>query len=145
MEVQPDQRGRPLGSLEQRQQRVRQRLVGEGTDLEGAHRGLGRGLQELASQRLVGGVGDRVQHAVHGVPPRTELLAQRVELLGLGDVEPQHLDRPGQLGGRLLGERACAIRRGQDHLRPLLLGLPRGVEGDAVGRRHAGDQEPMAL
>ena len=70
VEVQPHQAAAVGRGGQQRAQPGAQRLERVGAGGEGRGRALGRGVQEVAAQRLGRGVGDGVQHAVHAAPAR---------------------------------------------------------------------------
>ena len=140
VEVQADDAGR-LAALEQRQHGGRQGLQRERARLEGGDRRGARGLQEPPAQRIGGDEGDRVQQAVEAAPALVERPGDGLELVGVVDVELEHLGLGGQALGHPLGDPHPAAEAGEDDLGALVLGAARDGEGDRLVGQNAGDEQ----
>ena len=90
VEVQPDDRA---PALHQRRERGRERLERERARLERRDRARRRRVEEAAAERVRGRERDRVQHAVDPPPARPQLVGDAGEVLGLVDVELEHVGR----------------------------------------------------
>ena len=86
-----------------------------------------------------------MEDAVEAVPARRQRVTGGAELLGLGDVDLEHLGRIGQLAGRALGQRQGPAGTREHNFGPLLLGQPRHGEGQGGIGQDAGDEEPFAV
>ena len=94
-----------------------------------------RGAYSIAAERVIGGEGDGVEDAVDTTPATAQFLGERGEVLGIVDVELEHIHRLRQTGRRTLGHPAYPAEGGQQHLGALLLqtrGKP--VAAHALGR-----------
>ena len=101
-------------------------------------------LEEVAGDRFLGRVADRVDEAVEGRPRLAEAVEQGGDLGVVGDVAVEH-----QLGAELGGEFAHPLPEALALVAERELGtLAPAGPGDAVGdrpaREHAGDQESLA-
>ena len=66
--------------------------------LERGDRALRRRVEEVAAERVLGREGDRVQDAVDAPPALAQVRRDRLDVLGLVDVELEHVGRPGRAG-----------------------------------------------
>ena len=101
-------------------------------------------VEEVAAERVAGREGDRVQDAVDPAPALGQLGRDRLEVLGLVDVELEDVGRLRELLGGAVGQALRAAEAGQHHLRARLLGLPRDLERDRVAGDDTRDQELLA-
>src|ERR1019366_7551244 len=144
VEVQADDRAAVLAALEQRGERSGQRLERERAGLEGRDRAARRGVEEPAAERILGCESDRVQYSVKYAPARVELRRDAREVVGLIDVELEHVGAIGQVLGGALGQTHPAAKAAQHDLSSLLLRLAGDLEGDRAARQHARDQQALA-
>ena len=86
-----------------------------------------------------------MEHAVDPAPAPLELAAELGPVVGVGDVELEHVGRGRQPLGRPLGQRLGPAERGEHHLGALLLGHPGAGERDGRRREHAGDEQLLVL
>ena len=141
VEVEPDDARRPLGALQERQQRHRERLQRVGAGAERGQRRLRRGLQEVAAQRVLGRERDRVQDPVEAAPPLVEVRRHRGELLGLVDVELEDRRLGRQAPGDPLRDAQPAAEAGEHDLGACGLRALRHGVGDRVVREDARDEQ----
>ena len=145
VEVQADDR-RVLALLQQRQHRGRETLHRVRARRERDLRGLGGRAEEIAAERVAGGERDRVQDAVQRTPARLEIRRDGRELVGVVDVELEHVGRRvAEPLGDPLRDAQPAAEAGQDDLSALLL----RAAGDGVGDRalgeDSGDEQATAV
>ena len=88
--------------------------------------------------------GVKVQHPVESVDMLPDLVGQRVELLGAGDVELDHRGGPGEPLGDPCHQRRPG-KRGQHQGGAFLLRDPGRVKGDRGVGQHTGDQDPLTV
>jgi len=134
-----------LAALEQRQQRGRQRLVGVRRRAERDLRRLRRRLEKPAAERVGGGEGDRVQHAVERAPATLEVGRDGRQVLGIVDVELQHVGLARQAPRDALGDAQAAAEAGEDDLGALLLRLGGDGERDRAVGEDPGDEQAAAF
>jgi hypothetical protein len=117
--------------------------VGAGPERLGG--ALKAGVEELAAERVLGRVGDRVQDPVEASPARLELPRDRGEVGLAVDVELEDVGGLGQPLRGALGEPPRATEAGEHHLGAGQLRLARDREGDAAAGDHPGDQQALAV
>ena len=104
-----------------------------------------RRVEEVAAERVLGREGDRVQDAVDAAPALAQVLRDGLDVLGLVDVELEHVGHGVELAGGALGHALGAAEAGQDDLGARRLGLLGDLERDRLAVDDAGDQELLAL
>ena len=104
-----------------------------------------RRVEEVPAEGVLGSERDRVQDAVEAPPSGRELLAGGVDLLGIGDVELEHVGRRRQTPRGLLREAHRTAEVRQHDLGAVLLGGARRGEGDRLRGEDARDEELLAL
>ncbi len=130
VEVEPDdarallgvQVGEPGGERLQRERARPERRLGA----------LRRRVEEVAAERVLGRERDRVQDAVEAAPALAQVVGDGLEVVGVVDVELEHVGRLRQLGRRPLGHPLDAAERGEHHLGAGLLGLARDLVRDRL-------------
>ena len=104
-----------------------------------------RGAEEVVAEARRGGEADGVEHTVDAAPLVGDRLAHRLDVLGHGDVELEHVDAVAQLARGALRQAERPPGAGEHDLGAL---LERDL-GHAVGQRgvgqHAGDHDLLAL
>ncbi len=131
--------------LQQRPQRHRQRLVREGGSQEGGLGRLGRGVEEVAPEGVLGGVGDGVQGSVHPPPPLLQVGRNGVDVGGVVDVELEDVGGRRQSPGSSLRQPHAPAESGADDVGAFLLGHPGHVPGDGVVGQDPGDEQLLVL
>ncbi len=132
---------RSAGGDEQRPEGADEGLQRVGGDLQGDGDVVPPGAQDVAPQAVRGGEADGVEQTVEPSPPLAQIGRRRVELIGAGDVDLEHVDRTGKLAGHAPGERQAPAGAGQDDLGPFVLGQARHGEGERGVGQDAGDQD----
>ena len=122
-----------------------QRLQRERRRLERGDRALRRRVEEVAAERVLGREGDRVQDAVDAAPALAQVVRDGLDVLGLVDVELEHVGDGIELGGRAVGHALRAAEARQHDLRTGRLRLLGHLERDRLAVDDAGDQELLAL
>ena len=103
------------------------------------------GVEEVATQRRLGRVADRVQNAVQRVDVLAQLIGKGGEVVGVGHVELDDRHGRRQTPGDPARERHGSAERRQDDVRTFLLSKTRHVEGDRLVGEHARDQQALAF
>ena len=93
-----------------------ERLERERARLERGDRALRRRVEEVAAERVLGREGDRVQDAVDAAPALAQVVGDGLEVLGLVDVELEHVGRLAAAASRRA--RSCAWRGRSRSARP---------------------------
>ena len=126
-------------------ERGAQRLQRERARLKRRDRAVGGRLQEATAERVLGRERDRVQEPVDATPAGLQLLRDRGEVLGLVDVELEHVGGLREALGRALGQAPRPAEARQHDLRAGLLGAASDLPRDRVFGDHAGDQQLLVV
>ncbi len=101
--------------------------------------------QEVAAQRRVRCERDGMEQTVERAPSATQLGSDGRDVRVVGDVELEHVHRPGQARRSALREPLAPAEAGQDDVRALLLRLLGDVERDGPRVQYPGDEQPASL
>src|SRR3546814_1791025 len=88
---------------------------------------------------------DGVEGAVDPTPALADGVSHGDDVVGVGDVELEHLGRLRELAGGALRQREAATGTGEDHLGALLLGDAGHPEREGGVGQDAGDEDALAV
>ena len=108
-------------------------------------RALGRRVEEVAAERVAGSERDRVQDAVDAAPALAQVGRDRLDVLGLVDVELEHVGSGVELGRGAIGHALGTTEPGQHDLGPGGLRLLGDLVRDRLAVDDSRDQELLAL